>query len=557
MAAARDIGRGDADVVAGATHELYNRYGRQIYAYCLHHLSSREEAEDAVQTTFMNAFRGLQRGTICHAEQAWLFKIAHNVCLSRQTSSWRRRRVEAPNDFEILQEIIPSPPRSGAEELIGLEDALEAMPENQRRAILLREWQGLSYREISEELELSQSAVEMLIFRARRALASALEPSEPPQTVGPRLNLGALLAGLKSALTGGAAAKVVAVTVAASTVGVAVQPVERTIVDRGARRAAPLAVTAVAAVAYAAPALRAVASEARMRVPMQPVAARARVRDSVAPVAVAGGGSARPSFDTAGVEPPLQQASPVPASAPAPAAPAAPVQEQSVSAAATAPNAPPPSVPATGGAKREPPKNDPPQAQPPSAPATTPSKDAPKQSQDAPKQSQGNGNGQQHNGRSNGNDQNDTGKQGERQVATSAPQQPAEAAAPVTPAQAAPAASHGNGNGDNGKKDAETTSAGNDSDNGNGKGKRDNGKGNSGAPVAPLLPPALPIQPAPTSSGPTPTPAPPSSATPPPAPPAPAPAGNAPPATAPPLASDAHDNHDNHDNHGNGKGKGH
>ena len=72
------------------------------------------------------------------------------------------------------------PARGGEQplELIGIEEALEKMPENQRRAILLREWQGLSYREISEELDLSQAAVEMLIFRARRALAGALEQPE-------------------------------------------------------------------------------------------------------------------------------------------------------------------------------------------------------------------------------------------------------------------------------------------------------------------------------------------------------------------------------------------
>src|SRR5712691_5242227 len=147
LATVPDIGRGDADVIANATHELYRRYGGPIYAYCLSQLRSREEAEDAVQTTFMNAFRGLQRGTTTHAEQAWLFKIAQNVCLARRSSSGRRLRVESPNDFEVLQEIVPSPARNGALELIGLEDALEAMPENQRRAILLREWQGLSYRE--------------------------------------------------------------------------------------------------------------------------------------------------------------------------------------------------------------------------------------------------------------------------------------------------------------------------------------------------------------------------------------------------------------------------
>jgi RNA polymerase sigma-70 factor, ECF subfamily len=211
---------------ADATHSLFERHSRQIYNYCLHQLSSREEAEDAVQTTFMNAFRGLKRGIVPEAEQAWLFKIAENVCLSRRRSSWRRGRVETPNDFEVLQEIVPSR-RTGADELIGLEDALEAMPVNQRRAILLREWQGLSYREIADELDISQAAVETLIFRARRALAQGLqEPPAPKRahSVGRGLNginVGTLFASLKSLLTGSAAVKAVAVAVAAGTATVA------------------------------------------------------------------------------------------------------------------------------------------------------------------------------------------------------------------------------------------------------------------------------------------------------------------------------------------------
>ena len=89
---------------ADATSELYARYSRQILGYCLHQLGSREEAEDAAQTTFMNAFRGLKRGIVPELESAWLFKIAHNVCLSRRRSSWRRGRIEAPNNLEVLQE---------------------------------------------------------------------------------------------------------------------------------------------------------------------------------------------------------------------------------------------------------------------------------------------------------------------------------------------------------------------------------------------------------------------------------------------------------------------
>jgi RNA polymerase sigma factor (sigma-70 family) len=209
---------------ADAAGELYERYSAQIFGYCLHQLGSREEAEDAVQTTFMNAFRGLSRGIVPELESAWLFKIAHNVCLSRRRSSWRRGKIEAPNNFEVLQEVIPGRETIG-DELIRLQDVLEEMPENQRRAILLREWQGLTYREISTELRLTQAAVETLIFRARRALAQGLE--QDADTWKRRLRRGADVGGaiacIKALLGGGGAAavKVAATAIAVGTAAVA------------------------------------------------------------------------------------------------------------------------------------------------------------------------------------------------------------------------------------------------------------------------------------------------------------------------------------------------
>jgi len=157
-----------------STGTLYERYARQILAYCLQELGSREEAEDAAQTTFLNAFRSLQRGVVPEFESAWLYTIARNVCLTRRRSSSRRRRVEAAADLDTLQDAIPAR-LVDADELIGLPHALAALPETQRRALLLREWQGLSYREISEELGITQAAVETLLFRARRSLAAGLE----------------------------------------------------------------------------------------------------------------------------------------------------------------------------------------------------------------------------------------------------------------------------------------------------------------------------------------------------------------------------------------------
>src|SRR4051794_7216860 len=204
--------------IGNATHDLYRRYGKQIYAYCYHRLRSKEEAEDAVQTTFLNAFRSLQRGTSAQFEQAWLFKIAQNVCIERHSSSSRRLRLEAPNDFDVLQETVPAREGDAPLELFGIEEALEAMPENQRRAILLREWQGLSYREISEELQLSQNAVEMLIFRARRTLAGALEQPDARRAKLPRKvvgTMGSILGALKTLLGGGTAIKAVTVAAAA------------------------------------------------------------------------------------------------------------------------------------------------------------------------------------------------------------------------------------------------------------------------------------------------------------------------------------------------------
>jgi RNA polymerase sigma factor (sigma-70 family) len=235
LAAVPSTGRADqvdrlAAPEADATRTLYERHANQIFGYCLHQLGSREEAEDAVQSTFLNAFRGLKRGVVPELEAAWLFKIAHNVCLSRRRSSWRRGRIESPADFDLVEELAPAPSRR-ADELIGLQDVLETMPENQRRAILLREWQGLSYHEIADELGLTQSAVETLIFRARRSLASGLE--QPPEPAKRRLraragDLGNVLAGMKSMLLGSAAAAKVAATVAviSATTVVAAAPVQ-------------------------------------------------------------------------------------------------------------------------------------------------------------------------------------------------------------------------------------------------------------------------------------------------------------------------------------------
>lgn len=410
MAAVPSVGRASllerpAAREAEATHALYESHSRRIYSYCLHQLGSREEAEDAMQITFMNAFRALSKGVVPQTETAWLFKIAENVCLSRRRSTWRRGRIESPSDFQLIEEVVAGPTRQ-RDELIGIEDALAAMPEQQRRAILLREWQGLSYKEIAEELELSQAAVETLIFRARRTLAAGLTEPEKGAAKKSRLrralnsfDLSALLGAAKAVLGGSAAVKAtvaaVAVTAAATGAAVTVVPAVQhhpakqkpVAVSHTWSSSAPTSSNFAAAAAATAP----FASGVPASVVDWPPAAASGLVPTLGPAGHPSGGgspaapeSSDPSGPSSGV-PATLPAAPVeeptaatPAPAPAPSEPAAqppaPKPEEPKQAAAT----PPPTVAAPVAPPKDDGKSkaDPPVAATPAAPA--PAAPAPK-----------------------------------------------------------------------------------------------------------------------------------------------------------------------------------
>jgi RNA polymerase sigma-70 factor (ECF subfamily) len=160
---------------AELTRYLYEKYGQRVFTFCYSRLRNREEAQDAAQTTFIYVMRSLQRGVEPEFELAWLLKIAFNVCRGTRRSAGRATAVT--QDVEDIDELAAPPAAGyeGSERLAALRDALAHLPENQQRGILLREWQGLSYAEIADELGLSLGAVETLLFRARRNLASRLE----------------------------------------------------------------------------------------------------------------------------------------------------------------------------------------------------------------------------------------------------------------------------------------------------------------------------------------------------------------------------------------------
>ena len=155
---------------------LYEDYSGRVYRYCLSRLDSPEEAEDALQTTYLNAWRSLSGGVEPVSPRPWLFQIAANVCSATLRTRLTGAKVELRSN-EALDRIATNAEPN--DDLLGLSAALGQLPERQRRALLLRDWRGLSYDEIAAELNSSYQAVETLLFRARRSVAAGLRKPEP------------------------------------------------------------------------------------------------------------------------------------------------------------------------------------------------------------------------------------------------------------------------------------------------------------------------------------------------------------------------------------------
>src|SRR6266511_3640870 len=152
---------------------LYRRHVGDVYRYALAVMRNQPDAEDVTQTTFMNAYRAFQRAERPEKAQNWLIAIAHNVCRQRfrQTA---RRPTEVSFEDDVADRLVADDDVPTGEDI---RRALGHLAFNQRAALVMRELEGRSYAEIAEILDLSTSAVETLIFRARRALREQLEGS--------------------------------------------------------------------------------------------------------------------------------------------------------------------------------------------------------------------------------------------------------------------------------------------------------------------------------------------------------------------------------------------
>jgi RNA polymerase sigma factor (sigma-70 family) len=171
--------RGGTEAAFG---ELYRRHRPAVAAHAYRIVRDPARAEDVAQEAFASALRRLRVTDTPIAFQPWIHRIARNAAIDALRRS--RRAEELPIDVAV--ELPPADRRrlltpraepyaalASKERLDELRSALRALPEHHCRIIVLRELEGLTYREIGERMHLSGPAVESMLLRARRGLLHA------------------------------------------------------------------------------------------------------------------------------------------------------------------------------------------------------------------------------------------------------------------------------------------------------------------------------------------------------------------------------------------------
>jgi RNA polymerase sigma-70 factor, ECF subfamily len=161
-----------SDEADQAFSELYARYSSAVYAYCLRVMGDRDQAADVFQDTFVRFYRSAERHSSLDNVKGYLLTISRNLCLNE------KKRASAQNlsfDEELYN---PGMSRqSERNEMLDLiQTALDLLPHDMREAFVLREYQGLSYKEMTEVLGIKLETAKVRVFRARQKIKDILAP---------------------------------------------------------------------------------------------------------------------------------------------------------------------------------------------------------------------------------------------------------------------------------------------------------------------------------------------------------------------------------------------
>ena len=164
-----------------AFEDLARREERALYRHALRIVGTTSDAEDIVQDALFSAWRSIAsfQGT---SFRAWLFRIATNRALDQLRSRKRRPELplDPPDDDEVTwaEPVAPGPDLTqlagDREALAAVEAALEALPAEQRTALLLRDVEGFAYEEIAVITTVEIGTVKSRIHRGRLAVRNAL-----------------------------------------------------------------------------------------------------------------------------------------------------------------------------------------------------------------------------------------------------------------------------------------------------------------------------------------------------------------------------------------------
>jgi RNA polymerase sigma-70 factor (ECF subfamily) len=173
----RRIGDGDHH----AFRQLVERHQNAVIGTVAKMLGNASDAEDISQQVFLRIWRNAKRYRPEAKFTTYLFTITRNLVFNETRRRGRKKEVSADEREENSHHLIEdSPNRQPDAELLqaelqrAVDDAIAALPEAQRMAVILRRYDQLPYEEIAEVLGLSLSAVKSLLFRARSGLKEAL-----------------------------------------------------------------------------------------------------------------------------------------------------------------------------------------------------------------------------------------------------------------------------------------------------------------------------------------------------------------------------------------------
>jgi RNA polymerase sigma-70 factor (ECF subfamily) len=146
---------------------LVRRWEKPIYNFIVRMISNRDEAMDICQDCFMKAYRELRTLKDRDRFSAWLYRIAHNACLSRLRKSYGKTWVELDPDA--------ASPHVPAENRLAVEKALGQLPADQREVVILKVFQSLKFDEIALIQDAPVSTVKSRLYMAFEKLRSILE----------------------------------------------------------------------------------------------------------------------------------------------------------------------------------------------------------------------------------------------------------------------------------------------------------------------------------------------------------------------------------------------